>query len=119
MANIINTVKDAENLNRAIFYAREILAPVAFKQAEEDKIVFTILVDTTKPTSLSFLSGYEVKILGTKSWSFLGEVMKDRLEVQVEVTIDSDWELEHDIAPILASYGYLQPTDLRRQKKAE
>lgn len=114
MTNKINTVADAKTFVSNLFIAKDACSPVGFKQVEESKLVFNILSSGHYAT-LAMLAGLEIKICGVKEWTWAGTTIPNCLDIEIILEIEEDWELEHDIYPILKEYGYQQPTDLIRK----
>ena len=114
MANQITTVADAKTFVSNLFMAKDACSPVGFKQVEESKLKFNILASAHYAT-LAMLTGLEIKICGVKEWAWAGTTIPNCLDIEIILEIEEDWELEHDIYPILEKYGYQQPTDLIRK----
>ena len=114
MANQITTVADANTFVSNLFMEKDACSPVGFKQTEESKLVFNILSSGHYAT-LAMLAGLEIKICGVKEWTWAGTTIPNCLDIEIILEIEEDWELEHDIYPILEKYGYQQPTDLIRK----
>lgn len=113
--NKLTSVQDARNLHTALILSTTIADAIDFDQFSESK--FAVKVKVENIIALDNLSGYEIKVLGKASTKSLIN-KNDVIELQMEFEVVEDWELEHDIYPILKTFGYQQPTDMRFKKTA-